>query len=184
MSRVGRSPIAVPKGVTVGVENDIIHVKGPRGALSQPLPGGIALEQNDSTLSVTRASDAREHRALHGLTRALVANMVQGVTGGFQKNLEIAGVGYRAALQGPKLVLTVGYSHPVEINPPDGISFVVDGTTRVGIQGIDKQLVGQVAAEIRSVRAPEPYKGKGIKYQGEVIRRKAGKGGKAGGKKK
>lgn len=184
MSRVGRSPIAVPQGVTIGIENEVISVKGPKGELSQAIPEGISVEQSDGVLSVVRASDSREHRSLHGLTRALVANMVTGVTAGFQKNLEINGVGYRAMLQGSKLVLTVGFSHPVEVAPPTGISFVVEGTNKVGVVGIDKQLVGQVAAEVRGVRKPEPYKGKGIKYANEVIRRKAGKGGKAGGKKK
>jgi large subunit ribosomal protein L6 len=184
MSRVGRSPIPLPNTVTIAVEDQMVRVKGPKGQLERPLPEGITIQQDDGTLNVQRESDARQLRALHGLTRALVANMVTGVTTGFQKNLEISGVGYRAALQGTKLVLTVGYSHPVEINPPAGISFVVETPTRIGVAGIDKELVGQVAAEVRGVRKPEPYKGKGIKYQNEVIRRKAGKGGKAGGKKK
>lgn len=177
MSRVGRAPIPVPNGVTVSISDGVVRVKGPKGELSQVIPEGITVQQQDGVLAVTRASDDRFLRAQHGLTRTLVANMVTGVTTGFQKNLEINGVGYRAALQGTKLVLSVGYSHPVEIAPPPGISFVVDGTNKVGVVGIDKQLVGQIAAEVRRVRKPEPYKGKGIKYADEVIRRKAGKGG-------
>lgn len=183
MSRVGRSPISMPKGVTVGVDDQVVTVTGPRGELTHVMPEGIAIEQNDGTLTLARANDDRDQRSLHGLTRSLVANMVQGVSAGFQKNLEINGVGYRAALQGSKLVLTVGFSHPVEVIPPSGVTFIVEGSNRVGVTGIDKQLVGQVAAEVRSVRKPEPYKGKGIKYADEVVRRKAGKGGKAGGKK-
>lgn len=184
MSRIGRTPIPVPSGVQVTTNGLEITVKGPKGQLSRELPADIAVNQGDGTLLVTRPTDSRRHRALHGLTRTLVANMVQGVTNGFQKNLEIQGVGYRAQKQGEKLVLQVGYSHPVEVNPPEGISFVLETPTRVGVAGINKELVGEIAAQVRRIRKPEPYKGKGIRYQGEVVRRKAGKAGKAGGGKK
>jgi len=155
-----------------------ITVKGPRGVLQRQIPVGITVSKENGQLVVTRASDERRHRSLHGLTRALIANMVQGVEKGFEKRLELVGTGYRAAVQGKKLVLTVGYSHPVEFEPPEGIEFETPAANRIVIKGIDKEKVGNIAATIREVRRPEPYKGKGIKYEGEVIRRKAGKAGK------
>ena len=191
MSRIGRAPITVPEKVQVNwTEDNLVTVKGPKGQLSQQVDPALTLSLEDGTLSVTRPSDSKEHKAKHGLYRTLVNNMVLGVTTGFTKQLEIHGVGYRAAKVGENLVIQVGYSHPVEVQPPDGISLSVDGVdaatkaTRVSVTGIDKQLVGQVAAVIRNVRKPEPYKGKGIRYTGEVVRRKAGKAGKVGGKKK
>jgi large subunit ribosomal protein L6 len=173
----------VPSGVTISVEDRTVRVTGPKGELAQPLVGAIEVEQQDSVLEVRRTSEEKFDRALHGLTRTLINNMVVGVTSGFRKDLEIAGVGYRAALDGRNLVLTVGYSHPVRMQPPEGITYIVDSPTRVAVQGIDKQLVGEEAAKIRAVRKPEPYKGKGIRYANEIIRRKAGKAGKAGGRK-
>ncbi len=191
MSRIGRAPITVPAKVQVNwTEDNLVTVKGPKGQLSQQVDPALTLTLEDGTLAVTRPSDSKEHKAKHGLYRTLVNNMVLGVTTGFTKQLEIHGVGYRAAKVGENLVIQVGYSHPVEVQPPDGISLSVDGVdaatkaTRVSVTGIDKQLVGQVAAVIRNVRKPEPYKGKGIRYTGEVVRRKAGKAGKVGGKKK
>ena len=191
MSRIGRAPITVPEKVQVNwTDDNLVTVKGPKGQLSQQVDPALTLTLEDGTLSVARPSDSKEHKAKHGLYRTLVNNMVLGVTTGFTKQLEIHGVGYRAAKVGENLVIQVGYSHPVEVQPPDGISLSVDGidaatkATRVSVTGIDKQLVGQVAAVIRNVRKPEPYKGKGIRYTGEVIRRKAGKAGKVGGKKK
>ncbi len=191
MSRIGRAPITVPAKVQVNwTEDNLVTVKGPKGQLSQQVDPALTLTLEEGTLSVTRPSDSKEHKAKHGLYRTLVNNMVLGVTTGFTKQLEIHGVGYRAAKVGENLVIQVGYSHPVEVQPPDGISLSVDGVdaatkaTRVSVTGIDKQLVGQVAAVIRNVRKPEPYKGKGIRYTGEVVRRKAGKAGKVGGKKK
>jgi len=191
MSRIGRAPITVPAKVQVNwTEDNLVTVKGPKGQLSQQVDPALTLTLEDGTLSVTRPSDSKEHKAKHGLYRTLVNNMVLGVTTGFTKQLEIHGVGYRAAKVGENLVIQVGYSHPVEVQPPAGISLSVDGVdaatkaTRVSVTGIDKQLVGQVAAVIRNVRKPEPYKGKGIRYTGEVVRRKAGKAGKVGGKKK
>jgi len=191
MSRIGRAPITVPAKVQVNwTEDNLVTVKGPKGQLSQQVDPALTLTLEDGTLSVTRPSDSKEHKAKHGLYRTLVNNMVIGVTTGFTKQLEIHGVGYRAAKVGENLVIQVGYSHPVEVQPPAGISLSVDGVdaatkaTRVSVTGIDKQLVGQVAAVIRNVRKPEPYKGKGIRYTGEVVRRKAGKAGKVGGKKK
>jgi len=177
MSRIGKMPISLPAGVEVKIEDSIVTVKGPKGLLTQEIPQDINITYEDNMLKVTRSSDAKKHRALHGLTRALVANMVEGVTKGFEKKLELVGVGYRAQMQGKKLVLTVGYSHPVEIEPPDGIEFEVPAVTKISIKGINKQLVGNTAAHIRAVRRPEPYKGKGIKYENEIIRRKAGKAG-------
>ena len=182
MSRIGRSIITVPSGVKVNIEGRTVTVTGPKGTLSRDLPGAIAVTPQGETLVVTRPSDSKTDKALHGLCRTLVANMVEGVSAGFRKDLEINGVGYRAAKAGNKLTLALGYSHPIEINPPAGISFEVDGQTKVAVLGHDKELVGQIAAEIRSLRKPEPYKGKGIKYAGEVIRRKAGKAGKVGAK--
>lgn len=181
MSRIGRLPIPLPSGVEVKQDGTRLTVSGPLGTLERALHADMALERSDGELRVVRPSDEPRHRALHGLTRTLVSNMVVGVTTGFTKNLEISGVGYRAALQGPKLVLALGYSHPVEIEPPAGIEFRVESPTRVGVFGADKELVGQVAAYIRSQRKPEPYKGKGIRYAGEKILRKAGKAGKVGG---
>jgi large subunit ribosomal protein L6 len=185
MSRIGKAPIPVPSGVKVDVAPDHqVTVTGPRGMLSRRFPEVIGIRQENGTLALTRADESNTSKALHGLSRTLLANMVTGVTTGFTKGLEINGVGYRVAKVGNNLVFQVGYSHPVQMNPPEGISFTVEGTTRLTVSGIDKQLVGQVAANIRSIRKPEPYKGKGIKYANEVIRRKAGKAGKVGGKKK
>jgi large subunit ribosomal protein L6 len=175
MSRIGRKPIELPAGVSVAVSPGRVQVNGPLGELSQMVPARIAVEQSDAVINVTRPTDRGEDRALHGLTRTLVANMVEGVTKGFEKRLEIQGVGYRATLRGTDLELAVGYSHPVVMKPRDGISFEVPVPTQVVVKGIDKQQVGQTAAEIRAVRPPEPYKGKGIRYEGEYVRRKVGK---------
>ena len=175
MSRIGRKPIPVPTGVTVKVEPEVVHVTGPRGALSERKSRDIGVEQNDGELLVTRPTDRGEHRALHGLTRSLVANMVEGVTTGFEKRLELQGVGSRATLKGRNLELALGYSHPVPIEAPTGIEFEVPQPTRIVVKGIDKQLVGEVAANIRKKRPPEPYKGKGIRYEGEYVARKVGK---------
>ncbi len=180
MSRIGRKPIPVPPGVQVSLEDGRITVRGPRGELSWEWPRDIQVELEDGHIVVRRPSDLPRHRALHGLTRALIANMVTGVSEGFEKRLELVGVGYRAQMQGDKLVLSVGYSRPVEVQPPPGIEIQVEGTTQVVVRGNDKQAVGQVAANIRAIRSPEPYKGKGIRYVGEPIRRKAGKGVKGG----
>ncbi len=181
MSRIGRMPIPLPGGVEITQDGTHLTVSGPLGKLERDLHPEMSLERGDAELRVVRPSDDPRHRALHGLTRTLVANMVTGVTTGFTKNLEISGVGYRAQLQGPKLVLALGYSHPVEVDPPAGIEFKVESPTRLGVFGADKELVGQMAAYIRSQRKPEPYKGKGIRYAGEQILRKAGKTGKVGG---
>jgi large subunit ribosomal protein L6 len=179
MSRVGRSPIAVPAGVTVSIDSDSVTVKGPQGELSRIVPTGISLRQEDSNVLVERPDDQRHHRALHGLTRSLVANMVTGVTAGFTKELEIVGVGYRAVAQGSeRLELALGFSHPVVVNAPSGVSFEVPVPTRIIVKGIDKEKVGQVAADIRKIRKPEPYKGKGVRYAGERVLRKAGKAAK------
>jgi large subunit ribosomal protein L6 len=175
MSRIGRKPIDVPGGVTVTVEPGRVLVHGPLGELRQVVPARITIAQEGDVINVTRPTDRGGDRSLHGLTRTLVANMVEGVTKGFEKRLEIQGVGYRAALKGDDLELAVGYSHPVVITPREGISFEVPAPTQVIVKGIDKQRVGQTAAEIRSVRPPEPYKGKGIRYAGEYVRRKVGK---------
>jgi large subunit ribosomal protein L6 len=175
MSRIGKQPIPVPDGVTVGIEAEQVSVKGPKGELAERKVREIQVSEDDGQLVVTRPTDRGEHRALHGLTRSLIANMVEGVTNGFEKRLEIQGVGYRATLQGTTLELAVGYSHPVRITPREGISFEVPVPTQVVVRGIDKQAVGQTAAEIRKVRPPEPYKGKGIRYEGEFVRRKVGK---------
>jgi large subunit ribosomal protein L6 len=177
MSRIGKKPIIVPSGVTVSVDGSSIKVKGPKGELTREIRDEIKVEQNDGQLVLTRPDDSKENRAFHGLTRALIANMVEGVTGGFKKTLEIIGVGYRAEKKGETLVLTVGYSHQVVYPQPKGITLTAQTPTVVVIEGIDKQKVGQVAAELRAVRPPEPYKGKGIRYQGEQVRRKAGKAG-------
>ena len=177
MSRIGRKPIPVPSGVTVSVDGKTVKVKGPKGELSRVIRPEISVEVSDGQMLVTRPSDDAQVRALHGLTRALLANMVEGVTTGYRRALEIVGVGYRAEKKGKALVLTVGYSHQVEYPEPEGISLSTTSPTVVVVEGIDKQQVGQVAAEIRAVRPPEPYKGKGIRYQGEHVRRKAGKTG-------
>lgn len=181
MSRIGRLPIALPSAVEVTQEGRRLTVKGPLGQLEREIHPEMTIERSDGELRVVRPSDAPRHRALHGLTRTLVNNMVTGVTSGFTKNLEISGVGYRAQLQGEKLVLALGYSHPVEVPAPSGIEFRVETPTRLAVFGADKELVGQTAAYIRSRRKPEPYKGKGIRYAGEQILRKAGKAGKVGG---
>jgi large subunit ribosomal protein L6 len=175
MSRIGKKPIPVPDTVSVAIEPEVVRVNGPRGELSERVPRDIAVEQRDGELVVTRPTDRAEHRALHGLTRSLVANMVVGVTTGYEKRLEIQGVGYRAVLKGRDLELALGYSHPVPIKAPDGIEFEVPQPTRVVVKGISKQLVGEVAANIRKQRPPEPYKGKGIRYEGEYVARKVGK---------
>ena len=175
MSRIGKKPIEVPAGVLVAIDPGRVTVSGPRGELRQVVPQRIKIEQEDGSIVVTRPSERGEDRALHGLTRSLIANMVEGVTNGFEKRLEIQGVGYRAALQGTNLELQVGYSHPVRVTPRQGIEFEVPTPTQVVVKGIDKQVVGQTAAEIRKVRPPEPYKGKGIRYEGEFVRRKVGK---------
>jgi large subunit ribosomal protein L6 len=183
MSRIGRSPIAVPAGVTVTLEGRSITVTGPKGELHRDLHPDMIVRQEDGTLLVERPSEGKTHKQLHGLTRTLVANMVEGVTNGYRKGLEITGVGYRAQKVGDKLQLSLGYSHPIEIEPPTGISFDLENPTRLAVVGIDKELVGQVAAQVRATRKPEPYKGKGVRYAGEYVRRKAGKAGKIGGKK-
>jgi large subunit ribosomal protein L6 len=175
VSRIGKKPIEIPAGVTVTVDPGRVTVQGPKGELRQQVPLRMQIEQQESTLTVVRPTERGEDRSLHGLTRTLVANMVEGVTEGFEKKLEIQGVGYRATLAGSNLELAVGYSHPVRIEPRDGISFEVPVPTQIVVRGIDKQLVGQTAAEIRKVRPPEPYKGKGIRYEGEFVRRKVGK---------
>ncbi len=179
MSRIGRNPIAVPTGVTVDVTTSAVTVSGPKGAMSRALPNGIAVTREGDTLLVTRPSDEREHRALHGLTRTLISNMVTGVTDGWSKELEIIGVGYRAAAKGASsLELALGFSHPVVYDAPDGITFEVPAPTRIIVKGADKEVVGQVAASIRKLRKPEPYKGKGVRYLGEKVLRKAGKAAK------
>jgi large subunit ribosomal protein L6 len=179
MSRIGKLPITIPSGVEVKVEDgNLVTVKGPKGSLERKLPAEISVAVNDNEVVVTRPSDLKKHRALHGLTRTLVANMVEGVTNGFSKVLEINGVGYRAQKQGKKLILSLGYSHPVEMEDPEGVESTLEGQNKITVSGIDKEKVGQYAAEIRFKRPPEPYKGKGIKYSDEVIRRKEGKTGK------
>lgn len=179
MSRVGRMPIAIPDGVTVTVSPDnLVVVKGPKGQLEKSMSKDITVAIEDKSIIITRSSEDKKHKALHGLTRALINNMVIGVTTGFQKSLELVGVGYRAALQGKKIVMNLGYSHPVEIDSIEGIKFETPSTNKIIVSGIDKELVGQVAANIRVWRKPEPYKGKGIKYENETIRRKEGKTGK------
>src|SRR5689334_15871452 len=175
MSRIGRKPIEVPAGVIVAVDPGRVTVSGPKGELRQAVPQRMQIEQEDGTITVTRPTERGDDRALHGLTRTLVANMVEGVTEGFEKRLEIQGVGYRAAMSGSNLELQGGYPHPVRTTPRQGIEFEVPAPTQVVVRGIDKQLVGQTAAEIRKVRPPEPYKGKGIRYEGEFVRRKVGK---------
>ncbi|MFH7025147.1 MAG: 50S ribosomal protein L6 [Heteroscytonema crispum UTEX LB 1556] len=178
MSRIGKRPITVPAKVQVTLDGTKVFVKGPKGELSRDLPQAVSVSQDGETLQVNRRDDSRTARQLHGLCRTLVANMVEGVSTGFQRRLEIQGVGYRAAVQGRNLVLNMGYSHQVQIVPPEGIQFAVEGTTNVIVSGYDKEIVGNTAAKIRAVRPPEPYKGKGIRYAGEAVRRKAGKTGK------
>ena len=178
MSRIGRKPITIPSGVNVTLDNTQITVKGPKGTLSRELHKDMKVNVLENEISVERPSDNKLHRSLHGTTRSVVANMVSGVTEGFTKSLDLVGVGYRANKSGDKLVLNVGYSHPVEINPENGIEFDVPTNTKIIVKGIDKELVGAMAAKVRSVREPEPYKGKGIKYEGERILRKEGKAGK------
>ncbi|MBA4495903.1 50S ribosomal protein L6 [Paenactinomyces guangxiensis] len=178
MSRIGRKPITVPNGVEVKIEGNKVTVKGPKGTLSRDFHPDIAVKLENNELIVERPSDHRTHRALHGTTRSLVANMVEGVSNGFSKTLELVGVGYRASKKGNNVVLNVGYSHPVEVNPEEGIELEVPSATQIIVRGIDKQKVGAVAANIRAIREPEPYKGKGIKYSDERIRRKEGKTGK------
>jgi large subunit ribosomal protein L6 len=175
MSRIGKQPIAVPSGVEVTIEPELVKVKGPKGELSERVNRDMDVKQENGEILVARPTDRGDHRALHGLTRSLIANMVEGVTNGFEKRLEIQGVGYRAQLQGNKLVLALGYSHPVEMDAPDGIDFEVPQPTRVIVRGISKQAVGEVAANIRKARPPEPYKGKGIRYGGEHVARRVGK---------
>lgn len=180
MSRVGKQPVPVATGVSVQIDGPKVTVKGPKGQLTREFHPEIRIVQDDGRLVVTRPSDEKLHKSLHGLTRTLLANMVTGVSAGFTKTLEVQGVGYRAQKQGANLLLNVGFSHPVEVSPPPGIEFAVEGTNRILVQGIDKELVGQVAANVRRIRPPEPYKGKGIRYVDEVVRRKAGKAGKGG----
>lgn len=178
MSRIGKRPINLPQKVTVSIDGQHVAVKGPKGELSRTLPPEVAIEQEGEVVTVKRRNESRAARQRHGLSRTLVANMVEGVSQGFQRRLEIQGVGYRAQLQGRKLILNVGYSNPVEIDPPEGVQFTVESNTSVTVSGINKEIVGNVAAKVRDVRPPEPYKGKGIRYAGEVVRRKAGKAGK------
>ena len=178
MSRIGKQPIAIPDGVTVEVSDGLVTVKGPGGELSQRVVRDMRVIVDGAEVRVERPSDERDHRALHGLTRSLIANMVEGVTKGYEKRLEIQGVGYRAALKGSELELQVGFSHPVTMSPPAGIEFEVPAPNRIVVKGIDKQLVGETAANVRKVRKPEPYKGKGIRYEGEYVRKKAGKAAK------
>ena len=181
MSRVGQAPIPVPSGVDITVEGNQITVKGPKGELSRLLPASLTITVEEGELTVTRADDERESKAMHGLFRSLIANMVTGVTDGYRRGLEIVGVGYRATAQGDRaLELAVGYSHTVKVEAPEGITFEVPSNTRIDVVGIDKEKVGQVAADIRAIRKPEPYKGKGIRYEGEHVRRKAGKAASAG----
>ena len=178
MSRIGKLPVTIPSGVTVTVEGNTVKVKGPRGELAHKVPDGISVERNDTTLNVNRASEETNHKSLHGLTRSLIANMVEGVTKGYEKRLAIVGVGYRAAMKGNDLEIQVGYSHPVVVPAPEGIEFEVPTPTQIVVRGNDKQQVGEVAANIRKIRKPEPYKGKGIRYENEYVRKKAGKAAK------
>jgi large subunit ribosomal protein L6 len=179
MSRIGKLPIEVPSGVDIAIDERLVTVKGPKGTLSHSVAAPITVERNDALLEVKRPDDERNSRALHGLTRTLINNMVVGVTDGYEKRLEIVGVGYRVLSKGPtQLEFQLGYSHSITFNAPEGITFAVDGPTRLGVQGIDKQLVGETAAKIRKLRKPEPYKGKGVRYAGEQVRKKVGKAGK------
>lgn len=178
MSRIGRLPITVPAGVEVKIDGPVVNVKGSKGELSHTVPAVITVAQEENTLTVSRPNDERDSRSLHGLTRTLIANMIQGVTEGYSKQLEIHGTGYRVQAKGANLEFALGYSHPVIVEAPEGISFTVDGANKVTVSGISKQQVGEVAANIRKLRKPDPYKGKGIRYAGEIIRRKVGKAGK------
>lgn len=178
MSRIGRLPISVPAGVEVSVDGSVVSVKGPKGSLTQTVAAPITVVVEDGTVQVSRPNDERESRSLHGLTRSLIANMIQGVSEGYTKQLEIVGTGYRVQAKGTDLEFALGYSHPVPFSAPEGITLSVEGNNKVSVSGIDKQQVGQVAAKIRSLRLPDPYKGKGVRYAGEQIRRKAGKAGK------
>jgi large subunit ribosomal protein L6 len=178
MSRIGKKPIEIPAGVTITIDNSTVTVKGPKGELTRSFNPDIEIKVEENIINVSRPSDAKEHRALHGTTRALLSNMVEGVSKGFEKSLELIGVGYRAQKQGNKLILNVGYSHPVEITPEEGIEVEVPANTKLIVKGINKERVGALAANIRDVRPPEPYKGKGIRYVGEFVRRKEGKTGK------
>ena len=179
MSRIGRMPITVPPGVVVDIKKDGVTVTGPKGELRRRFNPNMSITLDNDSLVVTRPSDSRVHRSLHGLTRSLLANMVGGVTSGFEKNLEIVGVGYRVEKAGDKLIIRVGFSHPVEVSPLSGVSLAVEGANRIKVMGIDKEVVGEMAAEIRAIRPPDAYKGKGIRYAGELVRLKAGKAGKA-----
>ncbi len=178
MSRIGKMPIAIPAGVEVKIEGQLVSVKGPKGSLSHTVPAPIAVVVEDNSIVVTRPDDERNSRSLHGLTRTLIANTIEGVTKGFSKALEIVGTGYRVTAKGSSIEFALGYSHPILVEPPAGISFQVEGNNKVTVVGIDKQAVGEVAANLRKLRKPEPYKGKGVRYAGEVVRRKAGKAGK------
>ncbi len=180
MSRIGRKPITVPAGVDVTIDGSTVTVKGPKGTLSGTFNSNMSIELDAGVITVSRPNDEKENRALHGLTRTLISNMVEGVSTGFKKELEIVGVGYRAAMEGKSVVLTVGYSHTVKMDPPEGVTVEVPAPNKIVVSGSDKQVVGQFACEIRAVRPPEPYKGKGIKYVDEVVRRKEGKSGKGG----
>jgi large subunit ribosomal protein L6 len=179
MSRVGKNPVTVPKGVEVKIDGASVAVKGPKGEMAWTFDRDMSFQQEDGQIVVSRPTDQARHRAMHGLSRALLANMVTGVSEGFSKTLEMHGVGYRAQMQGKDLQLAIGFSHPVIVNPPAGIEFEVEGTSKIIVRGADKAQVGQVAADVRKIRKPEPYKGKGIRYEGEYVRRKAGKAGKA-----
>ncbi|MFH1662412.1 MAG: 50S ribosomal protein L6 [Chloroflexota bacterium] len=179
MSRIGKSPIDIPQGIVVDIKGNRVIVTGPKGELSRSFNPDMKIKLDDNILTVSRPSDGRQHRSLHGLTRTLLANMVKGVSQGFEKDLEIVGVGYKAEKSGDKLVLRVGYSHLVEMTPPDGVSIDIEGANKIKVKGIDKEAVGQMAAEIRAVRPPDVYKGKGLRYAGEVVRLKPGKAGKA-----
>lgn len=184
MSRIGRMPITVPKGVSVSIKDSEVTVTGPKGTLSRRVNPDMSITQEGNTLTVSRPSESQQHRSLHGLTRSLVANMVEGVSQGFQKDLEIVGVGYRAEKSGDNLVIRVGYSHPIVVSPPPGgVTFGVEGTNRIKVMGVNKEIVGETAAKIRAIRRPDAYKGKGIRYAGERVRLKPGKAGKAIGKK-
>lgn len=184
MSRIGRNPINIPQGVTVIIEGNKVVVKGPKGELSREINPEMTVKHKDNTLVVSRPSDAREHRAQHGLTRTLIANMVEGVHNGFEKNLEVVGVGYRAEKSGGNLVLKLGFSHPIEIQPEEGITFNIEAANKIKVSGINKEIVGRMAAQIKKARPPDAYKGKGVRYAGEKVRIKPGKAGKAiGGKK-
>ena len=178
MSRIGKMPIAIPAGVEVKIDGQVISVKGPKGTLTHSVPAPITVVMEDNNLIVARPDDERNSRSLHGLTRTLIANNIEGVTKGFTKGLEIVGTGYRVTAKGSAIEFALGYSHPILVEPPAGISFQVEGNTKITVVGIDKQAVGEVAANIRKLRKPEPYKGKGVRYAGEVVRRKAGKSGK------